>query len=72
VWPCWKKCVTGVGFEVSKAYARSSVSWLSDQDVALRYFSSSMLGCCRAPCHDDNKINASETVSQPPIKPFLF
>ena len=43
----------GVGFEVSKAQARPSLSLPVAQDVALNYFSNTTPSCCHAPCHDD-------------------
>ena len=39
-WPCWGTCVSGVGFEVSRAHTISSMFWhsfclmLVDQDVS--------------------------------------
>ena len=66
----------GVGFEVSKAYARSSLH-LSSCILQIRSTkapsncSSTMPACHNAPLHD-GKDSPSQTISKPPIKYFLL
>jgi hypothetical protein len=63
----------GMGFEVSKAHARPSLSVPKYQDVELSAPSPApyLPVCHSASCHDNNG-QSSETVSKPPITCFLF
>lgn len=75
--PCWSRCVLveggvslGVGFDVSKAYAKPSLCLLPvDQDVKLSVIAP-------APCllvsHRDDYGLTSETASKPSFKCFLL
>ena len=48
VWPCWRKCFTRVGFEVSKAQARPRGSLPAARGSGCRtlvWFSSTMSAC---------------------------
>jgi hypothetical protein len=53
-------CVEGklrrVGFEISKAYTRSSFSLPTDQGSSLSSFSSTMPACYHVFCQDDNEL----------------
>lgn len=65
VGPWWKRCVTGLGFEVSKANARLSVclpAACGSGCKSLSYCPSTM----PSSCHDDNGL-ISEAASKAPI-----
>ena len=67
MWPCWRKCATGVGFEVSKSHARPRCLPLSVPgslciSVSLSAYMSGcnnhlllqhLPACCHASYHDD-------------------
>lgn len=62
VWPCWRKCVPGVGFDVSYAQAMPSVTHGSlmpaDQDVEhSATFPASHLHALHVSRHADNRLN---------------
>lgn len=67
VWPCWRDFVKKKKKKVSKAQVRAQCHLY----FSLSYFSSTMLSCHHSPWHDDNGLRA-ETVSNSPIKCFLY
>jgi hypothetical protein len=54
VWPCGRRCVSGVGFKVSKAHAKvqSLCLWPVCQDIKF----SATAPCLYAFCHDDHEL----------------
>lgn len=64
VWPCWRKCVTGISFEVSKVHNRPSAT------LFLCSCRSSVALSSTLACHHDNEPLSSATVSKPQLNAF--